>query len=175
MTPYIRGNDQESLFLNSAHYTDRCVGDFISKAKKSEWWKNTVILFVADHGSRHPNNKELKDKERYRIPLIMVGGAIKKDTVIHTYANQTDLANTLLAQIDRPKKEFRFSKNILAADVASFAFYFFNDGYGYVAPGKYAVYDNAGKQFLNTEGCSEDDLNRTKAYQQMLYLDYNSK
>jgi phosphoglycerol transferase MdoB-like AlkP superfamily enzyme len=175
MTPYIPGTNQESLFLNSAHYTDKCIGDFMAKAKQSEWWKNSVVIFVADHGSRHPHNKELKDKERYRIPLLMVGGAIKKDTVVNVYANQTDLANTLLGQLDRPASEFRFSKNALASNARSFAFYFFNDGYGYVAPGKYIVHDNSGKQFLNADGATQEDLDLTKAYQQILYLDYNSK
>jgi phosphoglycerol transferase MdoB-like AlkP superfamily enzyme len=175
MTPYIKETDLQSLFFNSVHYTDQAIGDFVAKAKQSDWWSNTVIIFVADHGSRHPNKKELKDRNRYKIPLLMIGGAIRKDTAISIYANQTDLANTLLAQIDRPRSEFRFSKNMLAADAKSFAFYFFNDGYGYVAPGKHIVYDNAGRQFLNEEGATEEDKNLTKAYQQILYLDYNSK
>jgi phosphoglycerol transferase MdoB-like AlkP superfamily enzyme len=148
----------------------------MTKAKASSWWKNTVIIFVADHGHRHPGNKELKAKERFRIPLLMAGGAVKKDTVIHTYAGHTDIANTLLAQLSgQTHNEFKYSKNVLSPGAKSFATYFFNNGYGFVAPGKYIVFDNAGKQFLNKEGATEEDLNITKAYQQILYLDYNGK
>jgi len=175
MEPYLKGDDQESRFLNSAHYTDKSIGEFISKAKNSEWWKNTVVIFMADHGSRHPHKKELKDKERYRIPLLMIGGAIKKDTIVSLYANQTDFANTILGQLDQPHDEFKFSKNALSPFAKSFAFYFFNNGYGFVAPGKHAVYDNTGNRFVINENMTEEELNSTKAYQQILYLDYNSK
>lgn len=175
MIPYIKEQDEESLFLNSCYYTDKSIGSFIAKAKAASWWKNTVVIFVADHGHRHPGNKELKAKERFRIPLLIVGGAVKKDSVIHTYGGHTDIANTLLAQFGRTHDEFKFSKNMLSPDARSFAAYFFNNGYGFVAPGKYIVYDNAGKQFLNREGATAEDLTITKAYQQILYLDYNSK
>jgi phosphoglycerol transferase MdoB-like AlkP superfamily enzyme len=175
MQAFIKGNDQESLFLNSCHYTDKSVGDFIQKAKAQPWWKNTVIIFVADHGHRYPRNKEIKDKERFRIPLLMIGGAVKTDTVIHTYANQTDIANTLLGQLNKPSKEFKFSKNILAPDAKSFAAYFFNDGYGFVTPATYIIYDNPGKQFLRKDNATDKDLELSKAYQQILYSDYNKR
>jgi phosphoglycerol transferase MdoB-like AlkP superfamily enzyme len=175
MAPFIKRQDEESLFLNSCHYTDKSLGEFMTKAKAAPWWKNTVFIFVADHGHRHPGNKELKAKERFRIPFLLVGGSIKKDSVIHNYGNHTDIANTLLAQFGKTQDAFKFSKNLLSRDAKSFTTYFFNNGYGFVAPGKYIVYDNAGKQFLNREGATEEDLDISKAYQQILYLDYNSK
>jgi len=163
MTPYIQEKDPESLFLNACHYTDKCIGEFVNKAKKTSWWKNTVIVFVADHGHRH------------KIPLLMAGGAIKKDTVIHTIGNQTDIANTLLAQIDRSRDEFKFSKNMLSPSARSFAAYFFTNGYGFITPNAYIIYDNTGREFQRKDGATEEDLNMSKAYQQILYLDYNSK
>lgn len=175
MTPHFTGKDPESLFLNACYYTDKCIGDFIVKAKASPWWDNTVILFVADHGHRHPGNKELKDKERFRIPLLMAGGAIKKDSVIHTFASQTDIANTLLAQFGNTSPAFTFSKDILSPAAKSFAVYFFNDGYGFVAPGQYILYDNIGQQFLRKDGATPEDLRRTSAYEQILFTDYNGK
>ena len=175
MVPRFPGDDWESLFLNSCSYTDQSVGQFISRAKASTWWDNTVVIFVADHGHPMPGNKELKDKERYRIPLLMVGGAIKKDTVINKYASQTDLANTLLAQLSQPDPAFTFSKDILSKSSPSFAMYFFNDGYGFVTPEQYIIFDNIGEQFLRNDGGAPDDLERTRSYEQVLFTDYNSK
>lgn len=175
MEPVFKGDNEDSLFLNSIHYTDRSIGTFMDSARKSNWWDNTVILFVADHGHRQPGNKELKDKKRFRIPFIISGGAIKGDTLIHTVAGQTDIANTLLAQIDKPSKEFRFSKNIMAPDVKQFAFYFFNNGYGYVDPDQYIVFDHTARRFLETSGASQKSLERTKAYQQIMFSDFNAK
>lgn len=175
MEPIFKSDHEDSLFLNSIHYTDRCIGTFMDSAKKSNWWDNTVILFVADHGHRQPGNKELKDKKRFRIPFIISGGAIKSDTVINTYASQTDIANTLLAQLDKPKPEFRFSKNIMSPDVKQFAFYFFNNGYGYVDPNTYIVFDHTAKRFFETSGAAQESLERTKAYQQIMFSDFNAK
>jgi phosphoglycerol transferase MdoB-like AlkP superfamily enzyme len=172
---FLKGNDEESLFLNACHYTDSTLGNFIKRAKERPWWNNTVFIFVADHGHRLPGNKEVKEKTRFRIPLLMIGGAVKKDTVIHTFAGQTDIANTLLGQLDKPSGVFTFSKNILSPKVRSFAAYFFSDGYGFVAPEKYIIYDNTGKQFLQSKGASQEDLDISKAYEQMLYSEYNKK
>jgi phosphoglycerol transferase MdoB-like AlkP superfamily enzyme len=172
---HIKGNDEDALFLNSCYFTDSTIGTFINKAKASTWWNNTVIVFVADHGHRQPRNKQAKDKERFKIPLLMVGGAVKKDTVIHTYGGQTDIANTLLGQLSEPSDEFKFSKDLLSPKATSFAAYFFNDGYGFLSPGKYIIYDNPGKQFLRKEGATDKDLEISKAYQQTLYTDYNKR
>lgn len=107
--------------------------------------------------------------------MLWMGGAIKKDTVIHTLSGQTDIAETVLAQLGSPERDFTFGKNILAANCVPFAAYYFNDGYGFLTPGKYIVHDNPGKQFLVSEGATEHDLNVSKAYQQMLFSDYNGK
>lgn len=175
MKPVFKGMGEESLFLNSCYFTDSTIGAFVDRAKTRDWWSNTVIIIVADHGHRHPGNKQAKDKDRFRIPLLMIGGAIKKDTVISTFASQTDIANTLLAQLDSPKKEFAFSKDAFATDSESFATYFFNDGYGFVREGTYIVYDNAGKQYMHKDFKDSVDFFTAKAYQQILYSDYNKK
>jgi len=176
MTRFIQGNDIESLFLNACHYTDKSVGDFIASAKTKPWWNNTLIVITADHGHPLPGNKELTDTRRFKIPLLMLGGAIRKDTVVHTLAGQTDIINTLLAQLDKPDPAFRFSKNIMGNHAEPFAAYFFNDGFGFLRPDKAMLYDNPGKRFIKTTGDPTDDDMRTgKAYVQTLYSDYNQR
>lgn len=175
METVIKGKDDESMFLNSCYYTDKCIGDFVTYCKQQSWWENTVLIITADHGHRHPNKKELKDERRFRIPLLMLGGAIKKDTVITTMGNQTDIANTLLAQFQQESEEFNFSKNMFSTNVVPFAAYFFNDGYGFVLPGKHIVYDNPGQILLTKTNATEEDIDLSKAYQQKLYSDYNKR
>jgi phosphoglycerol transferase MdoB-like AlkP superfamily enzyme len=174
MEPLIKRTDTESMFLNACHYTDKSLGDFIAKAKQQPWWENTLLLLVADHGHRYPHNKDLKTKERFHIPMLWLGGAIKKDTVIDTFASHTDIANTLLAQLGSPAEEFNFSKNIIGNSTPSFAMYFFNDGYGFVSPTNYIIYDNPGKNFFKKVG-TEKELDKSKAYQQILFEDYNRR
>jgi phosphoglycerol transferase MdoB-like AlkP superfamily enzyme len=173
MEPFIKGKDEASLFINSCHYTDKSLEKFIRYCKSKPWWENTVVIITADHGHRHPGNKELDQKERFHIPLLMIGGNVKKDTVINTIGNQTDLSNTILGQIDKPAREFVFSKDLFNKTAVPFAAYFFTDGYGFVLPNRFMVYDNSGKRFLKSEGATQADLDLSKAYQQKLFTSYN--
>jgi hypothetical protein len=81
-----------------------------------------------------------------------------------------------MAQLDQPSSDFVFSKNLLGHPVTNFALYIFNDGYGYLDPERYFVYDNPGRQYPVEEGPIEES-HRTvaKAYIQKLYMEYNAK
>jgi phosphoglycerol transferase MdoB-like AlkP superfamily enzyme len=175
MDPVFKGKDERSRFLNSCYYTDNSLGEFIQAAKTKEWWNNTLIIITADHGHRFPNPEELKEKERFKIPMLWLGGAIaKQDTTIQTFGGQPDICNTLLGQLDEPSSDFTFSKNMLDADVKSFALYVFNNGYGYVAPNNENIYDFDLQNYLKNEG-DQTELPLGKAYMQKLFLDYNSR
>ncbi len=171
--PLLQGNDTETLFLNSCHYTDQTLGTFVEYCKTMPWWKNTLLVITADHGHRHPGDRELHDPARYHIPLLFTGGAVTKDSVSHLIGSQTDIARTLLAQLGRPTNVFTFSKDLLNAKSKPFAPYFFTDGFGFVTPDGHVAYDNAGKRFLHP-GSREDVQEAGKAYQQMLYTNYNA-
>ncbi len=134
------------------------------------------MLITGDHGHVHPRNKPLQTKERFHIPFLLLGGALlKKDSVIHTIGSQTDIANTLLAQLGKPDDAFVFSKDLFSTNVNPHAAFFFNDGYGFVLPNKFLVYDNIGKQFIKKENTNLHDEALSKAYQQKLYSDFNKR
>lgn len=142
----------DNPYLNSVFYTDSCLGAFFDKAKSSGLWDNTLYVMVADHGHGGPNNVGNDDKMRYRIPLVLTGGALcVSDTTINKVGSQIDIVSTLLPQLDINAKAFKFSKNLLSSEAPSYAFYDFNDGFGYVDEKQYVVYDNQGKQFMKYE------------------------
>lgn len=175
METVIKGNDEGSMFLNSCYYTDKSLGEFIRKAKLESWWKNTLVIITADHGHRFPNPNELKEKERFKIPMLWLGGVINKSERIKTFAGHTDIANTVLTQVGIGNTpDFSFSKNILADTVNSFAIYVFNNGYGYVSPANENIYDFDLNNYLKREG-NEKELPLGKAYIQKLFDDYNKK
>jgi phosphoglycerol transferase MdoB-like AlkP superfamily enzyme len=175
MEPVIKGSDESSLFLNACYYTDRSLGEFIRKGKAQPWWKNTLVIITADHGHRFPNPNELKEKERFKIPMLWLGGAIQKaDTTIRSFGNQTDLANTLLTQLNIGGPEFLFSRNMLSQNANSFAMYIFNNGYGYVSPTNENIYDFDLQNYLKQDG-DETELANGKVYMQKLFDDYNNR
>ena len=170
----IEGNDEESRFLNSVYYTDKALGDFIQAARRSDWWENTLIVITADHGGRHPGNVPKHVPEKFHIPLVWLGGAIAKtDTVITAIAGQTDISLTILNQLGMGNNHYRFSKDILGTSVYPFAFYSFNDGFGFMTGETQIVFDNASRSVIYREGTQTDEVTETgKAYLQVFAKDF---
>ena len=177
METVIEGDDDVSKFLNSAYYTDKSLGEFIDKAKQAEWWKNTLVVITADHGHNYPNNPGVSNPDKFKIPMLWLGGALTvRDTVIHTIGGHPDIANTVLGQLGIYDKEFTFSRNILNTSFKPFAVFVYNNGFGMVKPEGQLVYDNVGNRIIREDGSlQEKDLECGKAYIQELYWDFNSR
>jgi len=114
------------------------------------------------------------DRGRFKIPMVWLGGALaRRDTVIHTIADQPDIVNTLLSQVDKPHAEFLFSKDILDKKVRPFAVYLFQNGFGYIDATGEAIYNfDSNQYFLNT--VSDEGRKNASAYIQALFDAYNS-
>lgn len=164
-------------YLNSVAFTDSCIGSFIDKLKELPVWKNTLIVFVSDHGFRYPDTLNDFEPRRFHIPMLWLGGVIKQPLAIDTYANQTDLAATLLGQLDIPAEEFVFSKDILNPCAPHYAFYTFQNGFGLIDNTGASVYDNESDRVLFEESPvrSGDRIERGKALLQTLYDDLGNR
>ena len=174
--PYHR-LDEMGLYPNSVAFTDSCIGHFIEKLKELPVWKNTLVIFVSDHGYPYPKDVTGYEPRRYHIPMLWIGGAVKKPVVIDKLANQTDLAATLLNQLGIDHDAFTFSRNILSPDYPEYAFYTYSNGFGFIDSTGISVYDNEGKKTLietPREG-SDLRLRKGKALLQTLYDDLGNR
>jgi hypothetical protein len=126
------------------------------------------------HGHRLPGNDHNDRPSKFKIPLILTGGALKvKNQVNNSIGSQTDIAFTILQQIGLKTEGFRWSKNLLDTAARQFAFYIFNDGFGYVAPGGTITFDNISKKIIYKDGnAGNEQLNKGKAYMQLSYEDF---
>ena len=66
-------DDNFNLYVNSAWYTDSCLGDFILKAKRQAWFDNTLFVIVADHSHHSYKHYPYHSKEYHKIPLFFYG------------------------------------------------------------------------------------------------------
>jgi phosphoglycerol transferase MdoB-like AlkP superfamily enzyme len=80
---------------NAVKYTDYALGQFVAKARASDYWQDTVFVVVADHDIRVRGNS-LVPIERFHIPGLIFGADIKPRKV-KTVASQIDLPPTLLS------------------------------------------------------------------------------
>ncbi len=174
-------SDPLQRFKSTAYYTDSCINAYLEKAKKQSWYKNTLFIFIADHGHIYPKNKyDVFMPERYHIPLLFYGDVIKKEYKGKTsdkIGSQQDLAATLLAQLNIPAREFTWSKNLLNPYTKEFAFFSWDNGFGFINPTQCVTFDNVGKTILyqtnpKNETETKNNLNFGKSYLQTAYQQF---
>lgn len=80
---------------NSAKYADYAVGHFFNLAKKSNYWKDTIFLVIADHDSRAAGASLIPIKN-FHIPALILGEGIeaRRDNRL---VSQIDMPTTLLS------------------------------------------------------------------------------
>lgn len=167
--PYRRlANDR----LNAFAYTDSCVGDFVRRFRESPRWERTLLVFVPDHLGAWPEDVDNLSFDRYRIPLLLAGGAVKGPRRVDTCGSQQDLAATLLAQLGLPHGQFTFSKDLMNPAAPHFAFFTFPDAFGLQWDDGQVVFDNQAGRLVSSQGTEADEVLRSgKAYLQKLYDD----
>ncbi|MEO8406277.1 MAG: LTA synthase family protein, partial [Chitinophagaceae bacterium] len=169
------GDDITNKFLNSLHYTDQVLSDFIKKCSQQSWWNNTLVIITGDHGHRLPATG--KQADDFRIPLLWLGGALKqKGMIIDKVISQIDIAATITRQAGMTENYFPFSKNILDTSTLPWAFFCFNNGFGFTDSSGRLVFDNVGKQTIQQEGAAGDkEVEAGKVMQQYTYGDFLKK
>jgi phosphoglycerol transferase MdoB-like AlkP superfamily enzyme len=150
-TPFDAGCDEkidwggtEKNYLNSVVYSDRQIGKFFEAAKKHPWYTNTIFVLVADHSHNTPKNYDYDTPEFYHIPLLICGGALKDDLrgiKDSRVVSQTDIASTILAQTKMSYHDYKWGKNLFNQRANEFAFYTFNEGFGFAEHDNYVVWN----------------------------------
>ncbi|TAH24275.1 MAG: alkaline phosphatase family protein [Cytophagales bacterium] len=178
--PLLKTDTRERLFLNAMHYTDSCLGDFIKKAKKSDWWKNALVVIVADHGSPLPGSNVFDYlPQDFHIPLLFIGGAIKPQyqnyKIKHT-VSQSDFPSILLSQLGIDASAYPFSDNVIKKPPYPSAFYVFNDGFGFISDSIQYLHNNISNQRHKEElKANPEHIAKGKAYLQYSVRDYIMK
>jgi len=163
-------------YLNSVFYADSCLGKFIDQYKKTKYWKNTVIVLVPDHAMHYPAYINNHNVERYQIPLIIIGGAVKQPLKVDTYASQIDIAATILYQLGLPHNEFTFSKNILNPSSPHFGYFTYPNGFGMTTKKNQLIFDCEANKVVLDRGYNKGaNLKPAKAYLQSLYDDLSKR
>jgi len=173
--------DNIQRFKSTAYYTDSCLNDFLNKAKRKPWYKNTLFIFVADHGHIYPKGRgEVYIPQRYHIPLLFFGDVIKEEyrgKKFDQVGSQVDIASTLLHQLDLDSKSFQWSKNLLNPYTKPFAFFSWDNGMGFIDNKQCVTFDNVGKLVLYNDNPKDVTHTETltkngKAYLQTIYQQF---
>ena len=92
-------------------YTDYAIGEFLRKAKQKEWYKNTVIIIMADHCASSAGRQEL-DVKNYHIPGLMLNLPNISPKKVDKMASQIDIFPTLFSLLN-----WNYNTNLYGTDV----------------------------------------------------------
>jgi phosphoglycerol transferase MdoB-like AlkP superfamily enzyme len=173
MEPVFNGSDAGDKYKNSVYYSDKTLGSFLDQAKKTSWWKNTLIIMVADHAARITDTMPNYKQNMFKIPMLWVGGALsQKGMRIEKIGGQVDIPLTLLDQLG-VKSDFPFGKDMLSEKSKSFAFYTYNEGFGFITDSSAVGFDLKSRTRVLSEGTNPEAAEKEgKALLQVLFNDY---
>ncbi|MGI6223341.1 MAG: LTA synthase family protein [Prevotella sp.] len=156
--------------LNAFAYADQQIGEFIYYLKRSGRWERSLVVLVADHLGAWPEKIDLGRLDRFQIPLILTGGAVRSPLRQTVYGSQQDIAATLLGQLGIPHNDFLFSKDLLNPSIPHFAFFTYPEAFGIADEQNQLIYDlNTNHIVLDTGQDKGKNILAGKAYLQKLY------
>lgn len=170
----------ESDFMNALVYSDECLGEFMRDCKKQDWYKNTLFVFVADHGHATPTTIDPQQKLFYHIPLLFFGEPIKAEYSgkrMDVIGSQSDIAATLIYQMKGDASRYPWSKDLMNPNVPQFAFHTIIRGYGWVTPTGNLTYQMEQKAIGQNEFPKENfkkEWYNCSAFLTAIYEDYKN-
>jgi phosphoglycerol transferase MdoB-like AlkP superfamily enzyme len=168
----------DSDYANSMIYADSCLGDFFDKAKKEPWFANTLFIMVSDHSHVLAWNSDHRRAALHHIPLLFYGDVIKEEyrgIKKEEVVSQQDVAATLLALMNMPHDNFKWSRDVMNPFTKTFAYWTFTDGFGFTRSRDCElVYDLADKKAISkpTGACDTLIERQGFSYLQMVFDDF---
>lgn len=147
--PYQRLDEEKR---NSMAYTDDCMGKFVEHLKQSPVWNDLLVVVLSDHGIKSNQKQQNSDYEVAHIPMVWFGGAVKEHRVVSSIMAQSDMAATLLGQLDIPHNDFIFSRDVMSKTYrCPSAFHTFDNGMTLIDSLGVVTYDNNAKRTIYSE------------------------
>jgi phosphoglycerol transferase MdoB-like AlkP superfamily enzyme len=183
---YPHNNKTINGYFNTMRYTDDMIKDFITKAKKTSWFKDTIFIFIADHTAPITNNEITafeeetgikipnRQLEYYKIPFIIYAPHIFKPQVISKVTSQADILPSLIDFLGFKNNFSTISNSVFTKTNNSFAFSKAGDIYTYITKDGYTQrrtdknFTNKSKdyskQILSIHQVFVDSLNKNKFF-----------
>jgi hypothetical protein len=107
---------------------------------------------VADHGVNHGSINPSTPLQKNHIPMLWLGGAVRKPCVVDAVCAQSDLAATLLGQLQLSHADFAFSRDVLSRSyVYPTAFHNYNNAQWLIDSTGHVLYDFDAQRFVVSE------------------------
>lgn len=123
-------------------YVDWSIGKFIKEASKEDWYKNTLFVFVSDHGQSMNVTYEMP-LSLNQIPCIIYNPNIVKAQSVENFGGQIDIFPTLMGLMNKSYVNSTMGIDILK-DKRPYAFFNGDDKFGVISDSLFYVYRDNG-------------------------------
>lgn len=173
--PYSRLKEQVP---NAFAFTDECLGRFVERVKKTDLWRNLLIVCIPDHGYGYPTG--ISHEQHHHNTMLWTGGAVRSPRVVSTVMNQSDMAATLLGQLRMGHDKYTFSRDVFSEEYKyPFAFFTSKEYIGFADSTGHTVYGITGNRVIEEknaiEGHATVRTDRAKAILQSIYDDLGGR
>jgi membrane-anchored protein YejM (alkaline phosphatase superfamily) len=134
------------------------------------------VVILPDHGYRYKGIDETTRLYNH-IPMLWLGGAIVSPRQITKICNQSDLAATLLQQLQVSHEDFTFSRDVMSSTYTrQFAYHTYNNGVTVIDSTGFVAYDLDTQNVTASEGShTEQQLQLARALLQLTSHDLKEK
>jgi len=162
---YQFGWSEMQRYRSALRYSDQALRDFWMRNAQKEWFKESLIVVIADHGRDIETGYTYVGQEAFfHIPWLISGPALQEEwrsKQISTICSQTDVGNTLLSGLWGESSLLPYSRNALSKD----------------HPGCAAWHTEHRLGWIDSSGCIESQIdiapsakfNRLKALENQLW------
>jgi phosphoglycerol transferase MdoB-like AlkP superfamily enzyme len=90
-----RPNQPEGIngYLNTLHYSDWAIGQFMRAARQAPWFDNTIFIFTADHATHWQQGGFL---QRFHTPFLIYAPGIIPPGTNRVVGSQLDVLPTII-------------------------------------------------------------------------------
>jgi phosphoglycerol transferase MdoB-like AlkP superfamily enzyme len=108
--------EEQNTRINGIHYADWALGQFIQRARKTDWFKDTLFVFAGDHGFGIPPVLTRAGLLHQHIPLLFYGPGVLGETgeVRHVTASQIDILPSIHGILGLEVAHQSFGRNLFA-------------------------------------------------------------
>ncbi|MGB1104579.1 MAG: LTA synthase family protein [Crocinitomicaceae bacterium] len=171
--------DYNDPYTTSMHYADEHLGKFVEGIRQLPDFENTIVLFIADHGRANIYNQDTYSEKYFHIPFLIWGGALKSEfmgTTIDKVGAQSDVAKTLLRQMNLDTNPFHWSKDLLDPSTKDWAICTSTLSYGLKNRDGYTVYHMIDDRLVHSAYSDEDKtaliLKKCRAVLESMYREF---
>ena len=134
-------------YIRIIQYSDWAIGEFIKKASQQSWYKNTLFVFVADHGTNQVNTYEMPLSFHQASLIIYAPGLQLENKSYDCFGGQIDIFPTVMGLMNLP-----YVNNTMGIDLLKekrpYIYFTADDKIGCIDKDYYFIHSNNGNESL---------------------------